>query len=92
MRRRQPLVPEISRFLGIVIAMYWDDHQAPQVHAKYGSFRVTAAIQDGAIEGEFPKRARGHVLERLELHREELMEDWNLIRERQAPKPIAGLE
>ena len=53
---------------------------------------MTVAIQDGAIEGEFPRRARGLVLEWLELHREELMEDWNLIRERRAPKPIAGLE
>ena len=85
-------MPEISRFLGIVISMYWDDHQPPHFHAKYGDSRMTVAIQDGAIEGEFPARARGHVLEWLELHREELMEDWNLIRERQAPKPIAGLE
>ncbi|MEO8277934.1 MAG: DUF4160 domain-containing protein [Thermoanaerobaculia bacterium] len=85
-------MPEISRFLGIVIAMYWDDHQPPHFHAKYGSFRMTVAIEDGAIEGDFPGRARGHVLEWLELHREELMEDWNLIRERQAPKPIVGLE
>ena len=85
-------MPEISRFLGIVIAMYWEDHQPPHFHAKYGSYRTTVAIQDGSIEREFPKRARGHVLEWLELHREELMEDWNLIRERQAPKPIAGLE
>ena len=53
---------------------------------------MTVAIQDGEIEGEFPKRALGHVLAWLELHREELMEDWNMIRERQAPKPIVGLE
>lgn len=85
-------MPEISRFLGIVISMYWDNHLPAHFHAKYGSSRITVAIQDGAIEGELPKRARGHVLEWLELHREELMEDWKLIRERQAAKPIVGLE
>ena len=85
-------MPEISRFLGIVITMYWDDHAPPHFHARYGDYRIVVGIADGAVEGEFPKRARSHVAEWLELHREELMEDWRLLRERKAPKPIAGLE
>jgi hypothetical protein len=85
-------MPEISRFLGIVIAMYWDDHQQPHFHARYGDYRITVRIADGVVEGRFPRRALGHVLEWYQLHRAELEEDWRLARERKPLRPIAGLE
>ena len=50
-------MPVISRFLGIVISMYWDDHLPPHFHAKYGEYEVTVNIETGVIEGKFPKRA-----------------------------------
>ena len=50
-------MPIISRFLGIVIAMYWDDHFPPHFHAIYGEYEVTVIILDGVVEGKFPKRA-----------------------------------
>ena len=56
-------MPTISRFLGIVIAMYWDDHAPPHFHAKYGEYEVTVNINTGVVEGKFPKRALKHVLE-----------------------------
>ena len=40
-------MPEISRFLGIVIAMYYNDHAPPHFHAKYGAFEITVRIADG---------------------------------------------
>ena len=49
-------MPEISRFLGIVITMYYREHPPAHFHARYGSFRITVAIDDGAVEGTFPAR------------------------------------
>jgi hypothetical protein len=56
-------LPEISRFLGIVIAMYYRDHQPPHFHAKYGSYEIVVSIADGIVEGRFPRRALQLVLE-----------------------------
>jgi hypothetical protein len=54
-------VPEISRFLGIVIAMYYRDHAPSHFHALYGEYEVTIEIATGAVNGEFPRRALAHV-------------------------------
>ena len=85
-------MPVISRFLGIVIAIYFDDHSPPHFHAKYGEYEITVGILDGTVEGRFPRRALQHVLEWYELHKLDLMADWNLCRNRQSPKPIDPLE
>jgi hypothetical protein len=85
-------MPVISRFLGIVIAMYWDDHAPPHFHARYGSYEVTVDILTGIVIGTFPNRALRHVLEWYELHKIELLEDWELCRHAQMPKPIDPLE
>ena len=85
-------MPIISRFLGILIAMYWDDHSPPHFHAKYGEYEVTIDILTGVVQGTFPKRALRHVLEWHELHQDELLEDWNLCQKREALKSIPPLE
>ena len=85
-------MPVISRFLGIIIAMYWDDHAPPHFHAKYGEYEITVNILTGMVEGKFPKRALHHVLEWYELHREELIENWELCQKDDAPKSIKPLE
>ena len=82
----------ISRFLGIVIAMYWDDHSPPHFHAKYESYEVMVNILTGVVEGKFPKRALRHVLDWYDLHKDELMEDWELSRNNELPNPIEPLE
>ena len=56
-------MPEISRFLGIVIAMFYSDHAPPHFHARYGAHEVIVCIDDGAVEGYFPRRALGLLLE-----------------------------
>ena len=48
-------MPTISRFLGIVIAMYWDDHAPPHFHAKYGEYEITVNINTGVVEDKFLK-------------------------------------
>lgn len=85
-------MPVISRFLGIVISMFWNDHAPPHFHAKYGEFEITVNIHDGIVEGKFPQRALRHVLEWYGLHKEELLEDWELCRQSQLPNPIEPLE
>jgi Domain of unknown function (DUF4160) len=85
-------VPEISRFLGIIIAIYYRDHRPPHFHAIYGDYEVVVNIENGVIEGRFPRRAVRLVLEWYELHREELMEEWLLAEQRKPLKKIAPLE
>ncbi len=85
-------MPVVSRFLGIIIAMYWDDHAPPHFHAKYAEYEITVNIRTGVIEGKFPKRALRHVLEWYEIHREELIENWKLCQNDESPKPIEPLE
>ena len=85
-------MPTISRFLGIVIAMYWDDHAPPHFHAKYGEYEVTVNINTGVVEGKFPKRALKHVLEWYELHKDELINNWWCCQNGESPKPIKPLE
>ena len=86
-------MPEISRFLGIVIAMYYNDHVPPHFHARYGEHELRVVISTGAIlSGNFPKRAGKLVLEWLGLHRDELMEDWDLAQQRKTLQKIEPLE
>ena len=86
-------MPEISRFLGIIIAMYYNDPAPPHFHAKYGEFEAVIAIDNGEIvEGRLPPRVLGLVQEWREHHQADLAEDWKLARERKALKPIEPLE
>jgi hypothetical protein len=85
-------MPEISRFLGIVIAIFYKDHSPPHFHAIYGEFHITVGIETGLIEGRFPRRALQHVMEWVELHRSELSEDWELSRRGSPLRAIEPLE
>jgi len=86
-------MPEISRFLGIVIAMYYNDHAPPHFHARYGEYEIRVSIEDGEImSGFFPSRAEKMVLEWLDLHRSELMGDWYLAEQRKPLQRIDPLE
>jgi len=55
-------MPEISRFLGIVIQMYYSEHVRPHFHARYGGYRIKVDIESGVVKGEFPPRALRAVL------------------------------
>jgi len=86
-------MPEISRFLGIVIAMYYNDHAPPHFHARYGGNEIRVNIDTAEIlSGSFPRRAQNLVLEWLNLHRFELLEDWQLAQERKLLNKIEPLE
>jgi Domain of unknown function (DUF4160) len=84
---------EISRFFGIIIAVYFNDHGLPHFHAKYGEFRGVFGIEDlTLLEGYLPKRVISLVLEWAFQHRDELKRDWQLAQEGQVPEKIEPLE
>ena len=85
-------MPEICRFLGIVIYMLYDDHRPPHFHAEYGEYRVTVEIRAGVIQGRFPRRALRSLLEWYELYRDDLLEDWELAEQHEPLNPIPPLE
>jgi len=85
-------MPEISRFLGVVIGMFFNEHGVPHFHAVYGEFEVTVEVETGIVHGEFPPRALRHVLEWAQLHKSELLEDWQLARQGRPLNRIAPLE
>ena len=72
--------------------MYYNDHAPPHFHARYGEYEITVEISTGVVTGKFPKRALRHVMEWYELHKRELMEDWELCCKRETPRPIEPLE
>ncbi|MCP4114093.1 MAG: DUF4160 domain-containing protein [Desulfobacteraceae bacterium] len=85
-------MPIISRFLGIIIVMYWQDHAPPHFHAKYGGYEISVDIHTGLVAGRFPKRALRHVLEWYDLHKNELLEAWERCSANELPGSIEPLE
>ena len=86
-------MPEISRFLGISILMYYNDHEPAHVHARYGEHETRIALDTGRIlSGELPRRARQLVIEWVNLRRMELLNDWELARARRPLKRVEPLE
>ena len=70
-------MPEISRFYGIVIKMYFADHAPPHFHAEYAEYEARVAIDNLAVlTGELPPRAMGLVAEWASLHQQELQTLW----------------
>ncbi len=77
-------MPEISRFYGVVIRMYFADHNPPHFHAIYGGQEARIDIQSlAALTGSLPPRALGLVIEWASLHQAELMELWERARDHQ---------
>ena len=85
-------MPVVSQFLGIIISIYYNEHNPPHFHAKYGEYKIIVHIHTGVVEGKFPKRALKHILEWYELHKDELLEDWELCAKKEMPKSIEPLE
>jgi hypothetical protein len=86
-------MPEISRFFGIVIFMYFDEHNPPHFHVKYGEDRAVISIQElKVMEGRIPKRALSLVLEWANDHRDELLNNWQSLQTTGDYSKIAPLE
>ena len=86
-------MPEISRFFGIIIRMYFDDHPPPHFHAVYGDSEAQVGIDPITIlESTLPRRAISMVVEWATLHQSELMANWQRLREDQPAEKIPPLD
>lgn len=85
-------MPEISRFRGISIRMYYRDHAPPHFHATIGEHEILVEIDSGEVAGRFPKSALVSVLEWHGLRLAELQENWELARQELPLNPISPLD
>jgi len=86
-------MPEIARFLGMVVAMFYNDHSPPHSHVRYGEHSAAVGIDPPALlEGWLPPRVLGLVLEWATLHRAALLADWERARRLQPLLPVPPLE
>ena len=85
-------MPTLSTFYGIVILMYFDDHNPPHFHVRYAGSKAIVEIDTlRVIGGSLPARAERFVVEWASEHKAELRENWELCTKLMQPKPIAPL-
>ena len=85
-------MPEISRFYGIIIYMYMSVHNPPHFHVWYENYKAIITIKDGIITGSLPRRALNLVYEWLDIHKDELLENWNRLANFETPQKIEPLK
>ncbi|MDR3251982.1 MAG: DUF4160 domain-containing protein [Tannerella sp.] len=85
-------MPQISSFYGLLILMNFKDHLPPHFHVWYGEYKITVSIQEGVVTGSMPQRALKMVFEWLELHRQELSDEWEKAQKGEPLKDIAPLK
>ena len=85
-------MPVISRFYGILIVMYFNDHNPPHLHAKYSGLEALFNLDGFALQGNLPPRAEQMVREWISLHRIELEQNWARAKAGLDLQPIAPLE
>ncbi len=85
-------MPEISRFYGMVIGMFYDEHRPPHFHVRYGEHEAVVRLRDLRVtEGTLPPRALGMVKEWAAQHRTELLANWEALENRQPWRKIEPL-
>ena len=86
-------MPELSRFFGMVILMYFNDHPPPHFHVRYGAQRAIIDIRTLAIlQGHLTPKALALVMEWAAIHRAELLDAWDRARRHEKLPAIAPLE
>ncbi|MEN8256002.1 MAG: DUF4160 domain-containing protein [Verrucomicrobiota bacterium] len=85
-------MPEICRFLGIRICMYFKEHNPPHFHVEYNEHKAAVNIETfGVLEGRLPPKVLGLVVEWAEDHQEELSSNWTSLQETGEFKKIEPL-
>ena len=86
-------MPEISRFFGIVIGMFWDEHRPPHFHVRYGAYQASVSIKElTMIEGRLPPRVRGLVVEWASQHQAGLLKNWDAAENGKPLRKVPPLE
>lgn len=84
-------MPTVAYFYGIAIQMFFNDHNPPHFHVRYGNAKALIRISDGQIiSGELPPTARRMVEQWAASRRAELEENWRRARARRTLERIAG--
>ena len=85
-------MPEISLFYGIRITMYWNEHNPPHFHVEYADYKATVLIQESVVNrGYLPSKQLKLVLAWCEIHKDDLMQNWELSRQSKPMKSIDPL-
>lgn len=69
-------MPEISRFYGIVISLFWKDHNPPHVHFTYGDYECSISVIDRVVDGQAPAKVIAKVNSWIDLHEQEILSLW----------------
>ncbi|MDT3738292.1 MAG: DUF4160 domain-containing protein [Candidatus Kapabacteria bacterium] len=70
-------MPEISRFFGLIITMYGEDHNPPHFHVQYNEFRAIIEIITGEIlQGSLPSKQLKYIQVWADIHRNELLDNF----------------
>jgi hypothetical protein len=86
-------VPEICRFFGIILRMFYNEHNPPHLHAEYQGNKAVFDLQGNITKGSLNSTtATRLVREWIDLHRADLEEDWNLARNGRELKKISPLD
>lgn len=86
-------MPEISRFFGMFVAMYYNDRAPPHFHVRYGKQKAVIGIDPlTVIAGDLSHRAGALALEWASIHQMELLADWELARQQAPLNKIKPLE
>ena len=89
-------MPEITRFFGIIIRMYWEagaPHHGPHFHAYYqDEVAIYGVAPVELMAGSLPRRQQRLVEAWAELHQQELIDDWQRLQSGQSPLPVRPLE
>lgn len=84
-------MPSISMFHGIVIYMYYEDHQPPHFHARYQGIRAAFDFEGDMIAGDMPSKQRKLISARAVIHADELAANWELLEQSERPYRIDPL-
>jgi len=85
-------MPEISRFYGIIIKMYFNEHNPPHFHIEYQDYEAVMNIETGELTGKMSRRALNLVYDWLDQNKEALLENWKRIEERKPLNKIKPLD
>lgn len=87
-------MPEIARFYGIIIRIFFESgrHQLPHIHAANSEYVASYTIDPPALLAEvMPRNQQNLIMAWIELHQEELLENWQLVSQNQPPNRLEGL-
>ena len=72
-------MPEICKFYGIIISLYWRDHNPPHIHFTYGEYECSISVLDRVVDGKAPSKVIAKVNEWMDLHEAEILTLWDAI-------------